>query len=67
MKRKLLLLIGLSFAFSAAIYLIFLLFDLAAGIPRVSEGKAILFAVMIGILSSGWLVFFTGFFKKQKK
>jgi len=67
MKRKLLLFAGISVAFSAAVYLIFLLFDLAAGTPRLSEGRAILFAVMVGSLSSGWQVFFTGFFKKQKK
>ena len=67
MKRKLLLFTGTSVAFSVAVYLIFLLFDLAAGTTRVSEGSAIRFAVMVGILSSVWLVFFTGFFEKQKK
>ena len=64
MKRKLLLFSGASVAFSAAVYMIFLLFDLAAGTIRVSEGSAIRFAVLVGILSSGWLVFFTGFFEK---
>jgi hypothetical protein len=67
MKRKLLLFAGISVAFSAAVYLIFLLFDLAAGTPRLSEGKAVLFAVLVGSLSSGWLVFFTGLFEKQNK
>jgi hypothetical protein len=67
MKRKLLILISISVAFSAAIYLIFLLYDLAAGTTCVSEERAILFTVMVGIISSGWLVFFTGFFETQKK
>jgi polygalacturonase len=67
MKRKLLLFVGTSVAFSAAVYLIFLLFGLAAGTTRLSESSTIRFAALIGIFSSGWLVFFTGFFEKQKK
>jgi len=67
MKRKLLLFAGVSVAFSATIYLVFLLFDLAEGTPRESEGSAIRFAVLLGTMSSAYMVFFTKFFEKQKK
>jgi hypothetical protein len=67
MKRKLLLFVGVSVSFSAATYLIFLLFDLAEGTPRESEGNAIGFAVLLGTMSSAFMVFFTKFFEKQEK
>lgn len=67
MKRKLLLFAGVSVAFSAALYLTFLLFDLAEGTPRESEGSAIRFAVLVGTMSSAFMVFFSKFFEKQKK
>jgi hypothetical protein len=44
MKRKLLLFAETSVAFSAAIYMVSLLFDLISGNVRASEGSAIKFA-----------------------
>jgi len=67
MKRKLLLFAGVSVAYSATWYLVFLLFDLAEGPPRESEGSAIRFAVLLGTMTSAYMVFFTKFFEKQKK
>jgi hypothetical protein len=67
MKRKLLLFAGVSVCFSASVYLVFLLFDLAEGIPGESEGSAIRFAVLLGTMSSAYMVFFTKFFEKQKE
>jgi hypothetical protein len=67
MKRKLLLFAGVSVCFNASVYLVFLLFDLAEGIPRESEGSAIRFAVLLGTMSSAYMVFFTKFFEKQKE
>ncbi len=67
MKRKLLLFAGVSVAFSASLYLIFLLFDLAEGTPRKSEGSAIRYAVLVGTMSSAFMVFFSKFFEKQRK
>ncbi len=67
MKRKLLLFAGASVALSAAVYLIFLLFDLAEETPGESEGSAVRFAVLLGTMSSAYMVFLTSFFDKQKK
>jgi hypothetical protein len=67
MKRKLLLFAGVSVCFSASVYLVFLLFDLAEGIPGESEGSAIRFAVLLGTMYSAYMVFFTKFFEKQKE
>jgi hypothetical protein len=67
MKRKLLLFAGVSIAFSASFYIVFMLFDLAEGTPRESEGSGIRFAVLLGTMSSAYMVFFTKFFEKQKK
>lgn len=67
MKRKLLLFAGVSIAFSASFYIVFMLFDLAEGTPRESEGSAIRFAILLGTMSSAYMVFFTKFFEKQKK
>ena len=67
MKRKLLLLAGASVAFSLAMYLVFLIFDLISGTPREDEASAIKFAVSVGVLTSVYMVFFTRFFEKQKK
>ena len=67
MKQKLLLFIGVSVAFSAAIYLIFLLFDLVEVNSRESESGGIRSAVLVGTLSSAFMVFFTKFFEKQRK
>lgn len=67
MKRKLLLFAGVSVAFSAATYLVFLLFDIAEGTLRESEVSAIRFAVLLGTVSSAYMVFFTKFFEKHKK
>jgi hypothetical protein len=53
MKRKLLLFVGVSVSFSAATYLIFLLFDLAEGTPRESDGSVIRFAVQVGTIFFG--------------
>ena len=66
MKCKLLLFAGTSGAFSAAVYLVFLLFDLISGGDRESEVSAIKFAVLVGVLSSGFTVFFTGIFDRKK-
>jgi len=66
-KRKLLLFAGLSVALIAAIYLIFMLFDLAEGTPRDYEGRALRFVILVGNMSSACMVFSTKFFEKQKK
>jgi len=67
MKRKLLLFIGVSIAFSASVYLIFMLFDLAEGTPGESEGNAIRSAVLLGTMSSAFMGFFTKLFEKLEK
>lgn len=67
MKQKLLLFAGVSIAFSASFYTVFMLFDLAEGTPRENEGSAIRFAILLGTMSSAYMVFFTKFFEKQKK
>jgi hypothetical protein len=53
MKRKLLLFIGVSVAFSSTIYLVSLLFDMAEGTPRESDGSVIRFAVQVGTIFFG--------------
>jgi hypothetical protein len=56
-----------SLAFSEAMYVSFLIFDLISGTPREDEGNAIKFAVSVGVLTLIYMVFFTRFFEKQKK
>jgi len=67
MKHKLLLFVGVSIAFTVAIYLVFLIFNIISGDPRGTEGREIKFAILVGILSSIYMVFFTKFFERKNK
>lgn len=66
MKRKLLIFVGASVAMTAALYLVFLLFDVIEGTPRESEAGAMKFAVLVGVMTSAFMVFLTKFFDKPK-
>lgn len=64
MKRKLLLFAVVSFAMTATLYLVFLVFDLITGTTRDNEAGAVKFAILVGVLTSAFMVFLTKFFEK---
>lgn len=53
-------------AMTAALYLVFLLFDVIEGTPRESEAGAVKSAVLVGVMTSAFMVFLTKFFDKPK-
>lgn len=65
MKRKLLLFAVVSFAMTATLYLVFLVFDLITGTTRDNEAGAVKFAILVGVLTSAFMVFLTKFFEKS--
>lgn len=64
MKRKLLLFAVVSVAMTATLYLVFLVFDLITGTTRDNEAGAVKFAILVGVLTSAFMVFLTKFFEK---